>query len=148
MEVLPEGRHYLPKHLEENIKYYKSILIQEKFARVENIMNKGDLSVVLYHKFIITGFVSCKDWGGTPPCLRRSQDALRYFSSRFWITSHNSQFPSILHMIARYRIHWISMWNYAINNNLLNKEFSVKWWDSLKIDPIISQIHKDFPPLV
>ena len=26
-------------------------------------MNKTDLSVVLYHKFIITEFVSCKDWG-------------------------------------------------------------------------------------
>ncbi|KAK9993912.1 hypothetical protein SO802_023615 [Lithocarpus litseifolius] len=73
------------------------------------------------------------------------QDTHRYFSSRFRITSHNSQFPVILHMTARYRIHWISMWNYEINNDLLNREFSVKWWDSLKIDPIISQIHKDFP---
>lgn len=48
-------------------------------------------------------------------------------------------------MTARNKIHWISMWSYAINNNLLNKEFSVKWWDSLKINPVISQIHKDFP---
>ena len=40
------------------------------------------------------------------------------------------------------------MWSYAISNNMLNREFLVKWWDSLKIDPIINQINKDFPPPV
>ena len=40
------------------------------------------------------------------------------------------------------------MWNYQINSNLLDKEFSVKWWDSLQFEQIISQIHRDFPPLV
>ena len=61
MEVLPEGWHFLPKHPEKNIKFYKSILIQEQSTWVENIMNrKGDSSIVLYHKFIITGFVNCK----------------------------------------------------------------------------------------
>ena len=49
-------------------------------------------------------------------------------------------------MTVMYRIHWISMWNYAINNNLLDREFSIKWWDSLRIDQIITQLHKDFPP--
>ena len=54
MEVLLKGWHFLLKHLGKNIKFYKSILIQEKSTRVENIMNKkGDPSVVLYHKFII-----------------------------------------------------------------------------------------------
>ena len=65
------------------------------------------------------------------------QDALRYFSSRFQVNIHNSQFLAILRMTIRYKIHWISMWSYAISNNLLNREFSVKWWDSLKLDPII-----------
>ena len=51
-------------------------------------------------------------------------------------------------MTIKYRIHWISMWSYAICNNLLNREFSIKWWDSLKIDQVISQVHKDFPPPV
>ena len=45
-----------------------------------------------------------------------------------------------------YRIHWISIWKYIINNNLLDREFLVKWWDSLSINHIIDQIHKDFPP--
>ena len=70
MEVLPPEWHFLPKHPEKNIKFYKSILIQEKFARIENIMNKGDPSVVLYHKFIITDFVNCKEWGRHPLLLK------------------------------------------------------------------------------
>ena len=64
MEVLPKGWNFLPKHPGKNIKFYKSILIQEKSTHVENIMNKkGDPSEVLYHKFIITGFTSYQDWG-------------------------------------------------------------------------------------
>ena len=74
------------------------------------------------------------------------QDALRYFSSRQSVTTHGSQFPAILHMTIMYRIHWISTWNYSINNNLLDREFLVKWWDSLRIDQIIQKVHKDFPP--
>ena len=73
------------------------------------------------------------------------QDALRYFSSKHNASSHESQFPAI-HMTVMYRIHWISMWKYTINNNLLDREFLVKWWDSLRINHIIDQIHKDFPP--
>ena len=70
MEVLPQEWHYLLRHPEKNIKFYKSILIQEKSAWVENIMNKGDPSVVLYHKFIITSFVSSKEWGRHPSLLK------------------------------------------------------------------------------
>ena len=74
MEVLLEGWHFLPKHPGKNIKFYKSILIQEKSAHVENIMNKkGDPSVVLYHKFIIIGFTSCQNWGH-PSTLKQLTD--------------------------------------------------------------------------
>ncbi|KAL0004750.1 hypothetical protein SO802_012311 [Lithocarpus litseifolius] len=161
MEVFPEGWHFLPRHPEKNIKYYRQILVKEESARVENIMNKADPSVVLYHKFIITGFISSKEWGQHPSLLKTFkglksitvpqifpdclQDTLRYFSSRYKLTPHSSQFLSILHMTVKYRIHWISMWNYDISGNLLNREFSVKWWDFLKIDSVISQVYKDFP---
>ena len=40
------------------------------------------------------------------------------------------------------------MWNYTINNNLLDREFSVKWWDSLKINKIINQVYEYYPPPV
>ncbi|KAL4627903.1 hypothetical protein ACB092_05G200100 [Castanea dentata] len=217
MEVLPPNWHFLPKHPEKNIQFYKSILSQEKSAQIENIFSKGDPPVVLYHKFIITGFVSCKEWGQHPSLLRilknyRSpsgsvlhysyydymdafekvlffqnqkfnhswflmfskdfesqtpswflkwwemfgsipqifpeplQDALRYFDSRCSSSRHRSQFPIILIFTQRYRIHWISMWKYTINSKLLDREFSVKWWDSLKINPIINQVYRDYPP--
>ena len=74
MEVLPEGWHFLPKHLGKNIKFYKSILVQEKSARIENIINKkGDPSVVLYQKFIITSFTDYQDWGH-PSTLKQLKD--------------------------------------------------------------------------
>ena len=78
--------------------------------------------------------------------LEPLQDALSYFSSRYNAIVHGSQFPTILHMTNMYRIHWICMWKYTINNNLLDREFLVKWWDSLRIKEIINQIYKDFPP--
>ena len=177
-------------------------------------MNKnGDTSEVLYHKFIITGFTSCQEWGH-PSSFRKLteykgselyysyydymdafekilffqkknydhswfimfhkkfhstipswflkwwemfgpisqilpeplQDALRYFSSKYNTTVHGSQFPAILHMTAMYRIHWISMWKYTINNNLLDREFLVKLWDNFKFKEIIEKIHMNFPP--
>ena len=76
------------------------------------------------------------------------QDALRYFDSRCSSSKHRSQFPIILVFSQRYKIHWISMWKYTINSNLLDREFSVKWWDSLKIEKIINQVYKDYPPPV
>ena len=51
-------------------------------------------------------------------------------------------------MTVMYKIHWISMCKYTINNNLLDIEFLVKWWDSLRINHIIDQIHKDLPPSI
>ncbi|KAL4600127.1 hypothetical protein ACB092_11G175600 [Castanea dentata] len=74
------------------------------------------------------------------------QDALRYFDSRYKTSSHRSQFPVILLFSQRFRIHWISKWDYKINANLLDREFSVKWWDNLRIDQIINQVYKDYPP--
>ena len=70
MEVLPPNWHFLPKVLEKSIKFYKSILTQEKFAQIEDIKSKMDPSVVLYHKLIITRFVSCKEWGQYPSLLK------------------------------------------------------------------------------
>ena len=58
--------------------------------------------------------------------------------------NHASQFPAILHMTTKYKIHWISKWSYAIQQNLVVREYSVKWWDALKIDPILSPVNKDY----
>ena len=42
-------------------------------------MNKGDPSVILYHKFIITGFISYKDWGH--PSLLKTLTKLKSLTS-------------------------------------------------------------------
>ena len=56
MEVLPEGWHFLPKHPGKNIKFYKSILIQEKSTRRKHYEQKrgplsSPLSQVHHHQF-------------------------------------------------------------------------------------------------
>ena len=73
------------------------------------------------------------------------QDALKYFDSRCTSSKHRSQFPTIMVFSQRYKIHWICRWNYSINSNLLDREFFVKWWDSLKIGKIISQMYEEYP---
>ena len=212
MEVLPHEWHFLPKSPEKGIRFYKGILYQEKSARIEDIPDKSNPSRVLYHKFIIQNFVSCKDWGhpsslrpltlfkGSEPLYNYYdymdafekvlffqnktqdhswfiqfdknfnsqipswflkwwemfgsvpqnlpeplQDALRYFSSKFQTDKHTSQFPAILHMSLQYKIHWISMWSYVINQNLLDREFFTKWWDRFRPTDVISKLYKDFP---
>ena len=63
MEVLPHEWHFLPRSPEKNIKFYKGILTQEKSARIEDIRDRDNPSIVVYHKFIIQSFVSSKAWG-------------------------------------------------------------------------------------
>jgi len=212
LEILPHEWHFLPKSPEKSIKFYKGILTQEKSARIEDIRDRNNPSIVLFHKFIIQSFVSCKDWGH-PSTLRKLtalkgseplynyydymdafekilffqnvtydhswfiqfdknfkgqipswflkwwemfgstpqnfpeplQDALRYFSSRYQVDKHTSQFPAILHMTVKYKIHWISMWNYTINQNLLDREFFTKWWDKFRPTDAITKMYNDFP---
>ena len=93
-----------------------------------------------FNRQILTWFLKWWEMFGSIPQIfpEPLQSALRYFNSRLHVNHHNSQFPPILHLTIKYKIYWISMWSYAISNNLLNKKFSIKWWDSLKIDPIIN----------
>ena len=37
------------------------------------------------------------------------------------------------------------MWNYAINQNLLDREFFTKWWDKFRPTDVISKLYKYFP---
>ncbi|KAK9984398.1 hypothetical protein SO802_033923 [Lithocarpus litseifolius] len=160
MKVLPEGWHYIPKHPEKNIKYYRdwgrhpSLLktltglkslsgselhysyydYMDTFEKVLLYQNKNfDHSwfIMFDKKFfgqIPTWFLKWWEMFGLVPQIwpELLQNTLRYFSSRFQITSHNSQFPAILLITVKYRIHWISMWNYAIQNQLLNRLFNRK----------------------
>ena len=37
------------------------------------------------------------------------------------------------------------MWYYAINQNLLDREFFTKWWDKFRPTDAISRMYTDFP---
>ena len=73
MEVLPPDWHFLLKAPKKSIKFYKIILIQEKSTQIENIPSKGDPSVILYHKLIITKIICCKEWGQHASLLKTIQ---------------------------------------------------------------------------
>ena len=127
MEVLPEGWHFLPKHPGKNIKFYKSILIQEKSAHVENIMNKkGDPSEVLYHKFIITGFTSCPDWGH-PSTLKQLTD---YKGSKLYYSYYDymDAFEKIMFFHNKNYDHsWFIMFHKKFHSTI--PSWFLKWWE-------------------
>ena len=127
MEVLPERWHFLPKHLEKNIKFYKSILIQEQSAWVENILNKkGDPSVVLYHKFIITGFVSCESWGhpSTLKLLTNHKGPELYYSYHDYMDA----FEKILFFQNKNYDHsWFLMFDKKFSSSI--PSWFLKWWE-------------------
>ena len=64
-----------------------------------------------FSRQIPTWFLKWWEMFGSIPqiFLEPLQDALRYFNSRLQVDHHNSQFPAIMHMTIRYKIHWISM---------------------------------------
>ena len=127
MEVLPEGWRFLPKHPGKNIKFYKSILIQEKSAQVENIMNKnGDTSEVLYHKFIITGFTSCQEWGH-PSILKKLTD---YKGSELYYSYYDymDAFEKILFFQNKNYDHsWFIMFHKKFHSTI--PSWFLKWWE-------------------
>ena len=127
MEVLPEGWHFLPKHPGKNIKFYKSILIQEKSALVENIMNKkGDSLVVLYHKFIITGFTNYQDWGhpSTFKQLTEYKGSELYYSYYDYMDA----FEKILFFQNKNYDHsWFLMFDKKFHSTI--PSWFLKWWE-------------------
>ena len=130
MEVLPLEWHFLPKHLEKNIKFYKSILIQEKSARIENIMNKRDSSEVLYHKFVITGFVSCKDWGRHPSLLKLLTGLKFLTGSELYYSYYDyiDAFEKVLFCQNKSYDHsWFLMFDKKFNSPI--PSWFLKWWE-------------------
>lgn len=70
MNFMPPNWHFIPKESPKSIKFYSNILKQEQSALVENIRDKKDPSLVLYHKLIIKRFIRCKEWEQHPSILR------------------------------------------------------------------------------
>lgn len=119
MKVLPQGWHFVPKHPEKNIEFYKSIFIQEKSAQIKNIMNKTDASVVLYHKFIITSFVNCKDWGQHPSLLKKLKNlkSLTGIELHYSYYDYMDAFKKVLfHQNQNFDHSWFLMFNRKLSS--------------------------------
>nr|POF03546.1 hypothetical protein CFP56_69294 [Quercus suber] len=124
IEVLPLGWHFLPKHPEKNIRFYKSILLQEKSARIENIMNKKNPAEVLYHKVIFTGFVSCEEWGQHPSFLKVLKDSGLHYSYYDYIDA----FEKVLFYQNKSFDHsWFLMFFKPFSSPI--PSWFLKWWE-------------------
>ena len=60
-------------------------------------------------------------------------------------SEYNSRFPLILLFCAKYKVPWIVKWNYQIKDNILIRNFAVKWWDKYNRDKIIKFVFDKFP---
>nr|POE78344.1 hypothetical protein CFP56_75275 [Quercus suber] len=127
MEILPNGWHFLPKSPGKNIRFYKSILIQEDSARIENIMNKKDPSQVLYHKFIIKGFVSCSDWGQHPSLLKNLTNTKGFTELQYSYYDYMDAFEKILFYQNQDFDHsWFIMFDKSFSSQI--PSWFLKWW--------------------
>jgi hypothetical protein len=60
-------------------------------------------------------------------------------------TEYNSRFPPILLFCVKYKVPWIVKWSYQIKDNILIRNFAVKWWDNFDRDRIVKFVFDEFP---
>jgi hypothetical protein len=72
------------------------------------------------------------------------KDAVKYFSTAFQVSGHQSLFPSSLHFFAFYGVPWILKWQYINSDNCIARQYSVKWWDKYNFTSIQEQLYSDF----
>ena len=60
-------------------------------------------------------------------------------------TEYNNRFPPILLFCVKYKVSWIVKWSYQIKDNILIRNFAVKWWDNFDRDRIIKFVFDEFP---
>ena len=123
-EVLPPNWHFLPKVPEKSIKFYKSILIQEKLARIEDIKSKMDPSIVLYHKLIISRFISCKEWGQHPSLLRTIEGIGIQYSYYDYMDAFEK---NLFYQNKNFDHSWFLMFDKNFNNQI--PTWFLKWWE-------------------
>ncbi|KAL0008794.1 hypothetical protein SO802_010296 [Lithocarpus litseifolius] len=106
-------------------------------------MNKGDPSVVLYHKFIISGFVSYKDWGRHPSLLKKLTGLKSLSGSKLYYSYYDymDAFEKVLlYQNKNFDHSWLLMFDKKFFGQI--PTWFPKWWE------MFGPIHKDYPPLV
>ena len=72
-------------------------------------------------------------------------DQVTYFSSLYKVNQHMSQFSMLFIFMSKYKVPWIFKWQYNIVNNIVIRQYFVKWWDAFKQQYIIDQVKQKFP---
>ena len=93
-------------------------------------MNKGDPSVVLYHKFIITGFVSCKDWGRHPSLLKTLTNLKSLTGSELYYSYYDymDAFEKVLfYQFKNFDHSWFLMFDKKFSCPI--PSWFLKWWE-------------------
>ncbi|XP_028100602.1 uncharacterized protein LOC114299969 isoform X1 [Camellia sinensis] len=71
---------------------------------------------------------------------------INYFASVYPFTTYQQQFPLLLIFISKYKIPWIFKWHYGIDDNIIIRQHTVKWWVKFNVPRILEIVQEEFPP--
>lgn len=80
-----------------------------------------------------------------PPVLLQQ---VEIYCSKQKFSPHLTQFPKLLHFLAKFKVAWIFCWKYVISDNILSRQFLVKWWDKLNVQQVVDQVTKELQPRI
>ncbi|XP_028100604.1 uncharacterized protein LOC114299969 isoform X3 [Camellia sinensis] len=72
-------------------------------------------------------------------------ELINYFASVYPFTAHQRTFPFLLIFISKYKIPWIFKWHYGIEDNIIIRQHSIKWWVKFNVPRIFEIVYKEFP---
>ncbi|XP_028078412.1 uncharacterized protein LOC114280257 [Camellia sinensis] len=143
------GCHFTLSHPEKTLSYYKDILLNHHSILIKPIQDRTYAYKILYHSIYIHNIVSMAEWGN-PNQLHILPDDLsniiHYFASVYPFSTHQRQFPLLLIFIAKYKISWIFKWHYGIDDNIIIRQHTVKWWVKFNVPRILEIVQEEFPP--
>ena len=74
------------------------------------------------------------------------REIINYFASVYPFTTHQQQFPLLLIFTSKYKIPWIFKWHYGIDDNIIIRQHTVKWWVKFNVPRILEIVQEEFPP--
>ena len=97
-------------------------------------MNNRNPSEVLYHKFIIQGFVSCQDWGH--PSSLKTLTTLKGSEAQYNYYDYMDAFEKVLFSQNKdFDYSWFMMFDKKISDQI--PSWFIKWWEMFESIPQI-----------
>ncbi|KAI8558939.1 hypothetical protein RHMOL_Rhmol04G0135200 [Rhododendron molle] len=72
-------------------------------------------------------------------------DQVNLFSTAYKVNQHTSQFLVLLLFMIKYKVPWIVKWRYQLLNNIVSRQYLVKWWGQYNHQKIVNQVQLEFP---